>query len=183
MNIAVQIILKGLKENGYDPVIATSSDPLGPSADLKEYASADESDLVSEVHRGLLLCVTSLASAASLDSLAAFAQITLIPSFPRSQTQSGRVSFSFYLASYILPFCLSLATSPHIPPSLSYRSSPCTSTSIKSRFTFLGITHLMATSIRESRFTFLVSRVSRLGSHRATCRLPFPLSTGYIWPV
>lgn len=97
MNIAVQSILKGLKENGYDPVIATSSDPVGPSAELKKYASADESDLVSEVHRGLLLCVTSLASAASLDSLAAFAQITLIPSFPGSQTQSGRVSISFIL--------------------------------------------------------------------------------------
>jgi hypothetical protein len=46
VNIAVQTILKELKENGYDPVIATSADPMGPSAKLIEYATAVKSDPV-----------------------------------------------------------------------------------------------------------------------------------------
>jgi hypothetical protein len=56
VNIAVQTILKELKENGYDPVIATSIDPMGPSAELIEYATAVESDLVGRTRGIVAVC-------------------------------------------------------------------------------------------------------------------------------
>ena len=56
MNIAVQTILKELNENGYDPVIATSTDPMGPSAELIEYATAVESDPVGRTRRIVSVC-------------------------------------------------------------------------------------------------------------------------------
>ena len=106
MNIVVQIILKGLKENGYDSVITTSSDPVGPSAELKEYAFAVESDPVSELHRGLLLCV------ACLDGLAALAQIILIPGGSHDSERSERFLFLPCLLyfTFLLVFGLSFVT-------------------------------------------------------------------------
>jgi hypothetical protein len=59
VNIAVQTILKELKENGYDPVIATSTDPTGPSAELIEYATAVESDPVGRTRGIVAMCCKS----------------------------------------------------------------------------------------------------------------------------
>ncbi len=56
MNIAVQTILEELKENGYDPVVATSADPAGPSAKLIEYATAVESDPVGHTRGIVAVC-------------------------------------------------------------------------------------------------------------------------------
>ena len=59
MDIAVQTVLKELKENGYDPVIATSTDPAGPSAKLIEYAAAVKSDLIGRSRRIVAVCFKS----------------------------------------------------------------------------------------------------------------------------
>ena len=56
MNIAVQTILTELKENGYDPVIATSTDPAGPSAKLIEYATGVKSDPVRHTREIVAVC-------------------------------------------------------------------------------------------------------------------------------
>lgn len=56
MNIAVQTILEELEENGYDPVIATSADPMGPGAKLIEYATAVESDPVGRTRGIVAMC-------------------------------------------------------------------------------------------------------------------------------
>ncbi len=56
INIAVQTILKELKENGYDPVIATSVDPLNPSSELVEYATAVQSDPVGRTQQIVATC-------------------------------------------------------------------------------------------------------------------------------
>jgi len=56
VNIAVQTILKELKDNGYDPVIATSTDPTGPSAKLIEYATAVESNPVGRTRGIVAVC-------------------------------------------------------------------------------------------------------------------------------
>ena len=56
INVAVQTILKELKENGYDPIIATSADPLNPSSELMEYATAVQSDPVGRTRQIVATC-------------------------------------------------------------------------------------------------------------------------------
>jgi hypothetical protein len=56
VNIAIQTVLKELKENSYDPVIATSTDPAGPSMALIEYATAVKSDPVGRTRGIVAVC-------------------------------------------------------------------------------------------------------------------------------
>jgi hypothetical protein len=56
INIAVETILKELKENGYDPIIAASVDPLNPSPELVEYATAVQSDPVGRTRQIVATC-------------------------------------------------------------------------------------------------------------------------------
>jgi hypothetical protein len=56
VNIAVQTILKELKENGYDPVIVKSAEPLNPSSDVVLYATAVESDPIGCSREIVAIC-------------------------------------------------------------------------------------------------------------------------------
>jgi hypothetical protein len=72
----VQTVLKELKENGYDPVIATSPNPLNPDSDLVRYATAVESDPVRRSREIVATCRKSSQHRENLQKLIATGNIT-----------------------------------------------------------------------------------------------------------